>query len=99
MLGTVVGFTSIDGELIGRNTTGKYYDCFHLRGDGKPTVGPGWCGVKWDTGKECIYPIGSPSYMLSWWYGSSGEASHSIEWQQEINEAARCCPLEYLIGA
>lgn len=48
--GSVVGFIDEGGMLVGRDSTAKY--CID-----RLSV-TGWAAVRWDNGKESVYPVG-----------------------------------------
>ena len=50
--GIVVGYVDSDDVLVGRNTN-AIYDTDRLGAN------RGWVAVRWDTGKESVYPIGA----------------------------------------
>ena len=69
--GTVIGYTDENGILVGENTQSTSFDTFQFDHLGAK-VGPAWCAVKWDNGKESIYPIGSQQFLGDWWTLKSG---------------------------
>ena len=83
-LGTVIGFISEHGQLVGENTRGRHFDRFYLDDTGRANVGPGWCAVRWDNDKESIYPIGSNLFLGNWWK------------QQEVAKGAKAFALEHV---
>ena len=78
--GTVIGYTNQDGRLIGANVSDEnnHYNRFLFhQSDERPTVGGGWCAVRWDANNsESIYPIGARGPLGRWWVGVGVGASN-----------------------
>lgn len=63
--GTIIGYTDMDGFLVGENSKRK-----HKTDRITYENGPGWCVVCWDSGNKSIYPIGASNFLSSkWWRG------------------------------
>ena len=83
--GVVVGYTDSAGVLIGRDS-GREYN--KLAADAPA----GWAVVRWDTGLESVYPIGSDGPDLGgWWRGGScyslAFAEPPVPVKEEVDDA------------